>query len=53
MHRGQPAEVNVVSEGEGHAGIYTAAQRGKKENMLVIGVKGITQTPIGNITEHH
>ena len=30
MHRGQPAEVNVVSEGEGHVGIGSGTGRQKK-----------------------
>ena len=29
MHRGQPAEVNVVSEGEGHVSIDSGAGRKK------------------------
>ena len=33
MHRGQPAEVNVVSEGEGHVGIGSGTGRPKKKNI--------------------
>ena len=32
MHRGQPAEVNVVSEGEGHVGIGSG--KGRQKNIV-------------------
>ena len=34
MHRGQPAEVNVVSEIEEHVGIDSGADRQKKRKTL-------------------
>ena len=34
MHRGKPAEVNVVSEGEGHVGIGSGTGRQKKKKKM-------------------